>query len=197
MPVLRLKQGELRDEIRQPIYDTITLTSADSAVATRRFFSSVQGKPLSQTNLRQNNLLETAVSYRCLGLAFDAQNIYAANINLLPVIMENSSLKLQVGEKQYWQGNAVFLAGRIEQFSALYGQAAPTERLFQRFGAQAVAPVVFEGRHAVDINPLQTFYVEWVVDALDATDVTNTTLAASTKARFIASLKGIMRRPVQ
>jgi hypothetical protein len=158
MPVLRLPQGELRDEIRQPIYDTITIAAPEAIVGERRFFSSVQGKPLSQTNLRQNNLLEVAVSFRIQGLAFDAQNSVA--------------------------------------FHALAG-GTDAERVYQRFGELAVAPVQYSGRHTIDINPLQSFYAKWVVDSLDASDLAAATLAASSKMRFQFSLKGTLRRPVQ
>lgn len=196
MPVLRLPQGELRDEIRQPIYDTITITAPESVVGERRFFSSVQGKPLSQTNLRQNNLLEVAVSFRIQGLAFDAQNSVAANRGVLPVLLENSSIALQVGEKQYWQGPLLYLGGRLSAFHALAG-STDAERVYQRFGELAVAPVQYSGRHTIDINPLQSFYAKWVVDSLDATDLAAATLAPSSKMRFQFSLKGTLRRPVQ
>jgi len=196
MPVLRLPQGELRDEIRQPIYDTITIAAPEGVVGERRFFSSVQGKPLSQTNLRQNNLLEVAVSYRIQGLAFDAQNAAAANAGVLPVLLENSSIALQIGEKQYWQGPLLYLGGRLSAFHALAGSSA-AERVYQRFGELAVAPVQYSGRHTIDINPLQSFYAKWVVDSLDSADLTAATLASGTKMRFQFSLKGTLRRPVQ
>lgn len=196
MPVLRLPQGELRDEIRQPIYDTITVAAPEGIVGERRFFSSVQGKPLSQTNLRQNNLLEVAVSFRIQGLAFDAQNSVAANRDVLPVLLENSSITLQVGEKQYWQGPLLYIGGRLSAFHALAG-GTDAERIYQRFGELAVAPVQYSGRHTIDINPLQSFYAKWVVDSLDASDLAAATLASGSKMRFQFSLKGTLRRPVQ
>lgn len=191
MPIVRLPSGELRDEIRQPVYDTITLAAAESPVGVRRFFANVQGKPLSQTNLRQNNLLETAVSFRMMGLALDAQNIYAANDGVLPIVMENSSLTLRIGEKQYWQGPFTFLAGRLTPF---YAGAAKS---YQKFGFAAVQPVVLEGKHVVDINPLQSFAGEWVCDSLTAAELALATPAADTSCKFILSMKGLLRRPVQ
>jgi len=193
MPIVRLPQGQLRDEIRQPIYDTINIAAATSPVGVRRFFSNVQGKTLAQSNLRQNNLLETAVSYRCQGLAMDAQNYFAANFQALPIIMENSSLSFQVGEKVYWQGPLTFLAGRLH---AYYNNMAAAS-IYQRLGDVAIQPVILKGKHVVDINPLQSFYAEWVVDNLNPIKLPLATPAEETDLNFIFSLKGLLRRPVQ
>lgn len=193
MPILRLPKGSLRDEIRQPLYDTLTIAAAESPIATRSFFSSVQGKPKSQSNLKQNNILETAVSYRIQGMALDAQNIYAANAAALPLIQENSSVKIKIGEKDYWEGNMVFLTGRIWQHAS--AAAAPLVR--QQFGGHAVQPVMLKGKHVVDINPLQSFTAEWSCSGMTATEITASTPAANTQLKFIFSFKGLLRRPVQ
>ena len=58
MPIVRLPQGSLRDEIRLPLYDTVTLAAAESPVGVRRFFSNVQGKSRARTNLRQTTSLK-------------------------------------------------------------------------------------------------------------------------------------------
>lgn len=201
MPIVRLPGGSLRDEIRMPLYDTITQAAAESPVGTRRFFSDVQGKSLARTNLRQNNLLETAVSYRVQGLGLDAQNFYEANQDVLPIVMENSSLTLKIGEKNYWQGPMLFACGRIEAaFSAATTVAATTiNNVYQKFGFAAVQAVILQGKHVIDINPLQSFYCEWVVDAADlsAGEITAATPAASTNVKYMFSLKGLQRRPVQ
>lgn len=195
MPIVRLPSGELRDEIRQPVYDTIAIVAAESPVGVRRFFSAVQGKTLAQTNLRQNNLLETAVSFRMMGLALDAQNFYVANDGALPIIMENSSLTLRIGEKQYWQGPFTFVGGRITPFYAI--GAGAVDKSYQKFGMAAVQPVVLEGKHVVDINPLQSFSGEWICDNLTAAELALATPAANTALKFCLSLKGLLRRPVQ
>lgn len=192
MPILRLPQGELRDEIRLPLYDTITLAAAESPVGIRQFFSSVQGKSKALTNLRQNNLLETAVSYRVQGMAIDAHNYAVANVAALPIIMENSSVRVRIGEKDYWEGPMTFLAGRIDHFSS-----GNTDRVYQKFGATALQPVMLEGKHVVDINPLQSFFAEWNCQGLTAGEITAATPAASTSLKLIFSFKGLLRRPVQ
>ncbi len=199
MPIVRLPGGQLRDEIREPVYDTIDIDSSSTLNATRRFFSDVQGKSRTLTNLRQNNLLETAVSFRVMGLALDVQNQYAANFNVIPLLMENSALRLQVGEKVYWEGPARFAGGRILSDVAHWDGTSGSEKsyLFQQYGNAAVSSIILEGKHVVDINPLQTFYVEWITDGLTATEIALATPTADTKARFVCSLKGLKRRPVQ
>ncbi len=199
MPIVRLPGGSLRDEVRQPIYDTIDQLAAESPIATRSFFSSVQGKPLSQSNLRQNNLLETAVSFRVQGIGLDAQNIYAANGQLLALVQESSSLQLRIGEKVYWQSPLVFVTGRVKQNAAASTTVAATtiERLLQHFGEEAVAAVVLTGKHVVDINPLQSFRLDMTTEGMTAAEIALATPAAATKVRYQASLKGLIRRPVQ
>jgi hypothetical protein len=201
MPILRLPKGSLRDEIRLPLYDTIQISAAESPVGTRNFFSAVQGKSRARTNLRQNNLLENSVSYRVQGLGIDCQNFYAANVAALPIIMENSSIQLKIGEKIYWEGPMTFLGGRIESsFAAATTVAATTiNNVHQKFGSPAVASVVLQGKHVVDINPLQSFVAQWNIDSADLTagEITAATPAASTNLKFVFSLKGLQRRPVQ
>lgn len=192
MPILRLPQGELRDEIRLPLYDSLTIAAAESPVAIRQFFSSVQGKAKSLTNLRQNNLLETAVSYRVQGMALDAQNYVVANVDALPIIMSNSSVRVRIGEKDYWEGPMTFLGGRLHAFSS-----GATDRVYQRLGDIAIQPVMLEGKHVVDINPLQSFFAEWNCQGLSAAEIVAATPAAGSYLRFTFSFKGLLRRPVQ
>jgi hypothetical protein len=189
----------LRDEIRQPIYDTIDIQAGESPVADRDFFANVQGKSLVLTNLRQNKLLETAVSFRVQGLTLDAQNIYAANIAVLPLIMESSSISLKVGEKFYFQSPATFVAGRLEQSAAAATTVAATtiSQVYQHLGQAAVAPVVLQGKHVVDINPLQSFDAMLSTSGMTAAEIAAATPVAATKLRLIFSLKGLQRRPVQ
>jgi len=192
MPIVRLPTGELRDEVRQPIYDTIVIGAAESPVGTHQFFADVQGKSLIQTNLRQNKLLETAVSYRVQGFSLDAQNEVVANARALPLLMERSSVQVIIGEKQYLQANARYVAGRMWA-----NRAGTTDVALQQYGDAAVQASILHGKHCIDINPLQSFYVPWVVDELSAAEVTACTPAANSELRFMFSFKGLMRRPVQ
>lgn len=229
MPIVRLPGGDLRDEIRQPIYDTLTvkgrdvtltsaLNGATNAVPSTfdgaQFFSNIQGKARWQTNMLQANLLQTAVSFRMQGMALDAQYIQgsttgqftgaAANIHggFLPAVQDFSSLRLRIGEKDYWEGPAAYLMGRI------IGNAGP--QAYQHAGQPAVQGVILAGRHVVDINPLQAFFAEISVDVpseIDASAAVNLNLDAAGAAVAVGqaldvinlkmSLKGLLRRPVQ
>jgi len=212
MPRLRDPSGQERlDEIRQPLFDTITQAVGESPIAVRSFFVSVQGKSKYQTNLRQNSQLEASVSFRVMGLALDAQNWNENNRLLLPLMMERSYILFQVGEKIYWQAQALYCAGRLTQVSAIsqYAQAAPSvnERLYQRFGDVAVQGVALSGRHVVDIPELQSFHVDLGTEAasMSAGEIVEATpsatapggYATASGVEYVFSLKGLLRRPVQ
>ena len=192
MPILRLPKGSLRDEIRIPLYDTITLESGYTPAGQRQFFSSVQGKPKSRTNLKANNILENSVSYRVQGLALDVENIYHANKAVIPLLIQNSSVRVRIGEKDYWEGASLFLSGRMNEMTA--GPAASTH---QRLGDVAVQAVMLQGKHVIDINPLQGFFAEWNVGDLSAAETALVAIAANTRLHFVFSFKGLLRRPVQ
>lgn len=193
MPILRLPKGSLRDEIRIPLYDTITLESGYTPAGQRQFFSSVQGKPKSRTNLKANNILENSVSYRVQGLALDVENIYFANKSVIPLLIQNSSVRVRIGEKDYWEGAAYFLSGRMNEMTAGDGAASTHQRL----GDTAVQAVMLQGKHVVDINPLQGFFAEWNIGDLTVAETAAVALAANTRLHFLFSFKGLLRRPVQ
>lgn len=193
MPIVRLAQGSLRDEIRIPLYDTVTLENGYTPAGQRQFFSSVQGKPKSRTNLKANNILETAVSYRVQGMAFDCENIYYANKTVVPLLIQNSSMRVRIGEKDYWEGATYFISGRMHEFSSTFDANVTHQRL----GDVAIQPVMLQGKHVVDINPLQAFFAEWNVGDLNATETTACAIAANTRLHFLFSFKGLLRRPVQ
>jgi hypothetical protein len=206
MPLVSLPGGQLRDEIRNPLYDSDDLLAGQSPVGTTVFFSSIvnaDGSPkdLSQTDLTQANSLPTATSFRCQGYAIDAQSYYEANRFVLPTIQDHSSIALQVGEKVYAKLAWVYLGGRLEanQAISISGAAAPTtvERNYQKYGQSAVAPTVLTGKHVIDILPIQQFMATWVCGGLTPTEITNATPAAGTFVRFYFAMKGLLRRAVQ
>lgn len=195
MPIVRLPGGELRDEIRNPLYDTLTVVTDPNLLNNSRWFSDIQGKAKWQTNLRQPNLLETAVSFRVTGMAVDAQYINtaaAAQHAALPSIMEYSSVRVRIGEKDYWEGPMAYLMGRLEQNAS----TTVDEIVYQRAGEQAVQGVILAGRHVVDINPLQSFFAELGI-AIPAFLAAATTLAGNDRIYLKFSFKGLLRRPVQ
>jgi len=184
------------DEIRQPAYDTIVLAAGEGIAGIRRFFASNQTatgapKSLAQTNLEQPGSFPTATSFRVQGLTVDADNAAVANNPILPVFLRKSSVSLQVGVKNYWQSPLRFACGRM-----LNDLDAASS--YQQYGWAAVQPVVFTGKHVIDINPLQNFLLTWSVAQTDLTAAEAAlTVAAATDLVFVASLKGLLRRPVQ
>lgn len=207
MPIVTLPGGELRDEIRQPAYDTITLEAAETLAGIRRFFQSnvnAGGAPksLAQTNMEQPGSFPTATSYRVQGLTVDADNssfaANATNLLVLPTFLRKSSISLQVGVKNYWQSPLRFACGRMDSAFATAVGGLPLNMAYQQYGWAAVQPVVFQGKHVIDINPLQNFQISWATNTEDLT-VAEAALAIAfgTDMVFVASLKGLLRRPVQ
>jgi hypothetical protein len=204
MTRVKLADGKLRDEVRQPMYDTIVILGGQSPIGIHTFFSAVQGKSINATNLRQNNMMESGVSYRVQGMGLDAQNLNVQNIDVLSLIMKASGLKFRIGEKVYFTANLNQVCGRVDTvMSACPGSnATVVEKAFGHLGAPSVAQIAFKGQYAIDIAPLQSFAVDMEVSS-DATFglsgglVARATPAANTKVEFTLSLKGLMRRPVQ
>lgn len=196
MPIVTLPGGELRDEVRQPLYDTIVLDAGASAAGIRRFFqsgvtSSGAPKSLAQTNLEQPGSLPTATSFRIQGLTVDSDNSEIANNPFLPLFARKSSVSLQVGVKNYWTSPLRFAAGRL-----LTNVDAASS--YQQYGWPAIQPIVLQGKHVVDVNPLQNFVVVWSTAAQDLTAAEAAlTVAAATDLVYVCSLKGLLRRPVQ
>lgn len=203
-PLVGLPGGDLRDEIRQPVYDGIFQQAGEAAPGIRRFFSNVQGKSKALTNLRQNNLLETAVSYLIQGFAIDVQNFRPENRNIVPLVMERSSIQVRIGEKIYFESPWTYIGGRLEADMAVSrssgtGEAAGTvvDRVYQKLGQAAVAPVVLTGKHTIPILPLQSFEAIWTCGDMTAAESTESQPAAGTVLLYLMSFKGLQRRPVQ
>lgn len=179
MPRVRLANGELRDQIRLDIFDTIIQAVGQSLEGTQKFFVDTANKEASQSNLSTSGLFENQVSYLVQGLGFDALTFNLENQKLLPQIMDASSLNFEVGEKSYWRGPLRFVAGRI---------LADDPELLQ-FGTFAPSYYPLKGADSVAIPSVQRFRMLWQVETAAA--------AAVEEVRYIASLKGLQRRPVQ
>lgn len=192
----------------QPAYDTITLAAGASAAGTRRFFQSnttAAGAPksLAQTNMESVGQFPNATSFLLQGLTIDADNSSlsaagATNLEMLPLFLRKSSISLQIGVKNYWQSPLRFACGRMtSDFSSAVG-GTPLSMAYQQYGWAAIQPVVFQGKHVVEINPLQNFQIAWATLADDLTAAEAAlTVAVGTDLVFVASLKGLLRRPVQ
>jgi hypothetical protein len=209
---VKMNTGEIRDEIRQPLFDTVLLTEGENPVGVRSFFSEVQGKPAHASNLRQNNILESAVSYRIMGISFDAMNLNIENEHTLRLLAENSSLKLRIGEKNYLEVNTGMITGGVETKLAGYavGQTLFGPQFIQKahvkMGGAGISRIQLDAKSAIDIAPLQSFSVDWEISGapwgLSASEVTLATIqnpqgAFNTRIKFVCTLRGLMRRPVQ
>lgn len=211
MPIVRLPGGDLRDEIRQPIYDTLSIAGTAALfpgqvagftpndLDGQQFFSNIQGKARWQTNMLQANLLQTAVSFRMQGMAIDGQYAQqesaAPKTGFLPAVQDFGSLRLRIGEKDYWEGPLGYLMGRLISNAGTLA--------YQHAGQPAVQGIILAGRHVVDINPLQAFFAEL---SIDVPTLINTSAAVALNVAPAAvqdvvnlkmSLKGLLRRPVQ
>lgn len=206
MPIVTLPGGEIRDEIRQPLYSTVDLNAGASVAGVYNFFSSIvtpAGVPqtIAKTNMTTPGQLQTAVSFRVQGLALDAMNYvqgpaFGNNPYIITTILNRGGAQLNVGVKTYWQSPARFAAGRMTEYGV--GGSQVDASLLQQYGWAAVQPVVFQGRHVIDINPLQNFLFQLSVSAQDLTvSETALTVDQGTIISLVASLKGLQRRPVQ
>ena len=200
------------DETRQPIYDTIEQAGSESpnSPAQRDFFSSVAGKAKWQCNLRQNNMLDGKQSYRALGLQLYAQTLTAADRAVLIHMQRFSSLRFNVGVKDYWEGPVMFLTGGVrEQGYAAIGSgsvaiggatnsvttaATTVEKLYQAYGKLDTQPIDFGGSHAVEIEPNESF----IAPMTSAVPSGLVSAATPTVAiQYTLKLIGFLRRPVQ
>lgn len=151
-------------------------------------------KSLAATNLEQPGSLPTATSFRIQGLAIDGDCVSSDTTQqlILPALQRSSSVSLQVGVKNYWQSPLRFATGRI--MASGYNVTFAN----QQFGWAAIQPVVFSGRHVIDINPLQNFVIVLATSAQDLTAAEQAyAVAEGSQFKLVASLKGLLRRPVQ
>lgn len=186
----------LRDQIKQPIYDSLDITDVSSVVEARQFFANTQGKSLVQSNLRGNGTLERNKSFRIMGIQMDATCSDSQKTELLSLYSNYSYVQLWLAEKQYWESPLRFITGKIRHSVALAG-STDASNAFVQFGNAGCNPVVLQGTQALDIGPLTNFYLQWQVDGVSAAQVTKMTPNAGQPVRFVAQLKGLMRRPVQ
>jgi hypothetical protein len=110
-------------------------------------------------------------------------------------MQDYGSLRVHIGEKDYWEGPLAYLMGRIEQNAAIADIAARSV-VYQRAGAAAVQGVILSGRHVVDINPLQSFFAQMQMSVPAALNAA-LTLAGNDTVNAKFSFKGLQRRPVQ
>jgi len=186
----------VRDEIRQGLYDTVSINNSSSIQEEKRFFSNREGKTLTETNIRQNGSLERGKSLRVTGLQIDAQSSDSAKKSLLSLYQELSYFQFQIAEKVYLEGPLRHLTGKIDYHSAIAGTADASDH-FVQYGSAGNNPVGFNGDHVLDIAPLTSFFLLWKVEGASAAQINAMTPSIDAPIRFVATLKGIVRRLVQ
>ena len=177
MPRVTLKSGEVRDQVRMDLYDSLSqpLTSWRGI---QKFFTNTQGKSLVDTNMRLNGTLENQVSFLVQGIGLDTIT-YAEGLDLvIAEILDKSAVKLVIGEKEYLRAPTRFVAGKIRSYNAAIAQ----------YGTNHDSVYALKGHDSIAIPPVQTFSLDLQIE----TDV-----APTAAIRYVASLKGLMRRPVQ
>jgi len=186
----------VRDEIRQGLYDTVSINNSSSIQEEKRLFSNREGKTLTETNMRQNGSLERGKSLRVTGLQIDAQSSDSAKKSLLSLYQELSYFQFQIAEKVYLEGPLRHLTGKIDYHSAIAGTADASDH-FVQYGSAGNNPVGFNGDHVLDIAPLTSFFLLWKVEGASAAQINAMTPSIDAPIRFVATLKGIVRRLVQ
>ena len=203
---IRTQAGDVLDEIMQPLYDVYDLAAGVNITGAQgvTFFSQGRSGSVSDSltapGLTTSGTLTANNSFRCTGLQLFAQNIFAANQTVLPLIMEGSYINFHVDTKDYWTGNSMLASGRVWQNAALAGAAAgaAVSSVQQSYGAPAARAVSFSRLHTVDIESLAHFYVNFVVDSIPAVYASSAyEAAAGTNIRFMMCLFGLYRRAVQ
>jgi hypothetical protein len=186
-------QQAIRDQIREPIYDTITLGAAENPSGQSYvFFENVQGKGKHLTNLRQPKILEGQVSFLIDKVSIEVQNHEAGNSKVSPIVIENSSCKLRIGEKDYWEGPMRFLTG------GLYVEDAdPTKHYSHSKSMASSCGLLLKGDDRLAIAPLQSFELQMNVATIAAAIQADATPVADSEVKFVAKLQGLKRRPVQ
>jgi len=190
------RMENVHDRVSQPLYDTVVVAGAESPIATRKFFSAVQGKAKYLSNLRQNNMLEGKVAFQVREITVDAYVHNNLNRLALPLIMEHSFLKLRVGEKDYLEIPMRLCSGRVHIFEAMAGNTDAAQH-FSQLGAPKLRGYKFDGIEQVLIRPVQSFEVEWQCSGMTAAEATAATPAANSKIAFVLALHGSLVRPVQ
>jgi len=179
----------LLDQIRQDAFDTITLDENSTINEEREFFSNIQGKKPYQTNLNQANLLEKNVSFLIMALQLDAHVTVPANANVLASLSEYSSIRLKIGERDFWKGAARFVTGKI--YTEGYSGTDGVEKYYQQYGCTTNNGVLF-GKDAHEIPSLFSFKV-----IMNSSVPAGVTIAAGSEINLVMRLKGLQRRPVQ
>lgn len=179
MPRVTLPSGEIRDQIRMDLFDTLVQAATVSFAGEQKFFTNTQGKSAVDTNMRLNGTLENQVSFLVQGCGLDAIVYVAATDVVIAEVLDKSSIKLVIGEKEYLRAPTRFIAGKLRSYNADIAQ----------YGTNRDSVYSLKGEDSISIPPVQTFSLNLQVETA--------VVHATANIRYVASLKGLMRRPVQ
>ena len=177
MPRIKLATGEIRDQVRLNLFDTLTQTG--SILGQNKFFTNIQGKGITETNMKIQATLEQGVSFLVQGVALDAL-VYKAGLDLvIAEVMDKSACILTVGEKDYLKAPTRHVGGKIRSYNADIAQ----------YGSHAESCYKLAGLDSITIPSVQTFAL--------ILDVNTSVSSGADSIRYVGTLKGLMRRPVQ
>lgn len=184
----------IRDQLREPIYDTIVIGAGENPSGKQFvFFENVQGKGKHLTNLRQPKILEGQVSFLIDTITLEAQINDAGNAKALNTLINYSSAKLRIGEKDYYEAPTRFLTGGLYVEHVL----AAGDSYYAHTQSMAQHGLKLKGNDRLEIAPLQSFELQWNVASIPAAMQAGATPAADTEIMMVAKLQGLRRRPVQ
>lgn len=176
MPRVKLQSGEVRDQVRLNLYDT--LVQSASFAGDNKFFTNIGNKTIVDTNMRIQGTLEQGVSFLVQGVALDVL-VYTAGLDaVIAEVMDKSACILTIGEKEYLRAPTRHVGGKIRSYNANIAQ----------YGSHAESCYKLAGIDSITIPSVQTFNLNLKVE---------TTVAPSAPIRYVGTLKGLMRRPVQ
>lgn len=176
MPRVKLATGEIRDQIRMALFDTIVQDG--SLLGDNKFFQTIEKKTIVDTNMRIQGTLEQGVSFLVQGVGLDAI-VYATGLDLVIAdVLDHSACVLTIGEKEYLRAPTRHVAGKVRSYNPVIAQ----------YGTHAESCYQLKGVDAITIPSVQTFNLNLRVE---------TSVESASPIRYVGSLKGLMRRPVQ
>lgn len=188
---VRTVSGNLAlNQIREPMFDTVKIPAAEILNGRREFFTATQGKSLHLTNLRTSGQLERGRSFKIQGICVEVMVSKAADVDAFLAYVQNTYIKLWIGEKDYITAPLYQALGRIQYDREVAGGTDVDHVLIQG-GSTMAHGIVLKGADSLSIPELTNFKVEMVT-----ADVPAATVFAN-EVSIRLSFKGLLRRPVQ
>jgi hypothetical protein len=175
------------DQIRERIFDTVEYANGASMNGQKSFFTNIQNKNKTQTNLSQGSFLEKDQSFKVISLKLLADT-GIADLGVLPQLIRRSALNFKISDRSFWEGSARFAAGGIDGIVEYSGGGLATDYAYQQLG-QSHQHGVFFGKEFYHAIPSQ--YSFSVV-----MDTVGTALTPAVDLEVQCVLDGLRRRPM-